>query len=47
MAGLSALNNLKMGLNYKSVSEMINDNSDYITHFVNLSLRKVKHRRIC
>lgn len=41
MAGLLALNNLKIGLNYESVSEMINDNSDYITYFVNLSLKKV------
>lgn len=41
MAGLIALNNLKVGLNYSSVSEMVNDNSDYVTYFVNLSLKKV------
>lgn len=46
MAGLLTLNNLKVALNYKSVSEMIDDNSDYITYFVNLSLKKVRHRPI-
>ncbi|XP_037027040.1 TELO2-interacting protein 1 homolog [Bradysia coprophila] len=46
MAGLSALNNVKVGLNYNSVSEMIDDNSDYITYFVNLSLKKVNQSQI-
>lgn len=41
LAGAKALLHIRSALNYDSVAELIHNNADYISYFVNLSLKKV------
>lgn len=42
-AGSIALNSLKLGLNYSSISQLIHENADYIAFYINGSLKKVQN----